>query len=510
MGAFANAIAGVYATLFGLIANIIGTITGAFLAASVGIFNWITSENFISLSYTKLDNPFIQVGWTLTRDLTNIFFVIALIIIGIGTALRRQNYQYQKALPTLIAIILLINFTPVILGLIVDASNIIMNFFLQGGFASGNSFVNQALSQWANVGSLAKGLKFWDPTASSEATAAAAGSIVLIFFNLIAALIYLIFAFVFIVRYIAIWTLTILSPLAFASFVLPATKGPIWNLWWKQFTQWSIVGPIAAFFLYLGDHLMRVATQPGFISSSLAETSQAPGFSGIFNSILPYFIGLAFLIIGLFASLTFAPMGAKGIIQAGQKGINKASTIASRAGWQGMKDVARAPVRFGQGVFGALKGQRLQDKAFAQQFFPGVPQKEAEKMWRAQTTPTQRMKVGLKRTGEAIGKGLKGAVPAPMKKAAQEIFKAPGAFVEGVKKDGVGKVWDVAKKEASKITATEGLRKAVADVWGAARGKTKKKGKKGTKTGFIHCPICSKEIHASAKACSECGANLEE
>ena len=90
---FAGALAGVFATLFGLISNILGTITGAFLGLAVMIFNWVTSSSFISLSYTQLDNPFIKIGWELTRDLTNIFFVLGLVVIGLGTALRLTGYQ---------------------------------------------------------------------------------------------------------------------------------------------------------------------------------------------------------------------------------------------------------------------------------------------------------------------------------------------------------------------------------------------------------------------------------
>jgi hypothetical protein len=316
MGVIASALIGVFSVLFGLIANILATITGAFLALAVAVFNWVTSEQFISLSYTNLaGNPFLEIGWTLTRDLTNIFFVIALLIIGLGTTLRITGYQAKKTLPTLIIIALLINFTPVILGLIVDASNIVMNFFLQGGFSGGNTFVNLAFSQWGNIGSLVKGAKFWDPTASNEAIAAAAGSIILVGFNFLAALIYLLFAFIFIFRYVAIWTLVILSPFAFASYILPATRG-IWSQWWRHFIQWSIIGIVAAFFLYLGDHFIRHVTPDKL--SKISEVTTAPGLAGIFNSILPYFIAIAFLAIGFFMAISTSAGGAGQIINLGK------------------------------------------------------------------------------------------------------------------------------------------------------------------------------------------------
>src|SRR3989344_2860280 len=293
---FAGALAGVFATLFGLISNILGSITGAFLGLAVMIFNWVTSSSFIAL---------------------------------------------------------LINFTPVILGLVVDAANIAMNFFVQGGFGGGNSFANYATSQWGNIGSLVGGVRFWDPTANQEAIAAAVGSFVLIFFNLIAGLIYLLFAFIFIIRYIAIWTLVILSPFAFACYIFPATK-KVFTQWWQAFLQWSLIGVIAAFFLYLGDHFIRTATQEKFLATSMGEITNASGLAPIINSIMPYFVAITFLFIGLIMSLTFAPKGADAIIKGGQRGINKASQIYRKKAWGATKAIGRAatapPRGFAQGM----------------------------------------------------------------------------------------------------------------------------------------------------------------
>ncbi|GAI48319.1 unnamed protein product, partial [marine sediment metagenome] len=106
-------------------------LANVFLSMSIAILGVVTSPGFISLSYTNpAGNEFLAVGWALTRDLANIGFVIILVIIGLATALKIREYQWQKTLPLLIGIALLINFTPVILGLIVDASNIMMHFFL--------------------------------------------------------------------------------------------------------------------------------------------------------------------------------------------------------------------------------------------------------------------------------------------------------------------------------------------------------------------------------------------
>ena len=104
------------------------------------LLRFVLGPNFINVPYTT--NEFVTLGWTLTRDFANIFFIIVLVIIGLATALRIKEYQWQKTLPLLLGIALLINFTPVILGLIIDASNIIMNFFVSG-IAEGGFFVSR-------------------------------------------------------------------------------------------------------------------------------------------------------------------------------------------------------------------------------------------------------------------------------------------------------------------------------------------------------------------------------
>ena len=327
----------------GHIFNLLATLTGALLGFAVYIFNWVASDNFISLSYTNAGlaagdgnfNVFIDIGWTLTRDLTNIFFVLGLVVIGLSTALRINDYQAKRILPKLIIIALLINFTPILLGLIVDAANIAMNFFIQGGFNSGISFANYTTNQWANISNslLGEGSSFWDPAATKESIAAATGALVLIFFNLIAALLYLLFAFIFIFRYVAIWTLVILSPLAFAAYIFPTTKR-YFTTWWNQFIQWTIIGVFAAFFLYLGDHFIRLATNPEVLHAALTGTEDASIFALLLNNFLPYGIALVFLFLGFMMTMNSSAMGSKMVIGWGKslgRGMAWGSKVAGTA-----------------------------------------------------------------------------------------------------------------------------------------------------------------------------------
>lgn len=292
-------------------------ISFAILGLASLILAWVTSPHFIGLSYTT--NDFVMLGWTLTRDLANMFFIIVLVVIGLATALRRGDYGAKKALPLLILIALLINFTPVITGLIIDASNIVMRFFLAEGtgldlFVAGLNTIK---------GSVASELKELDlKDIWGVALLTLISPFFLIIFNLLAAAMLFLFAALFIMRYVAIWMLVILSPIAFLFYILPATK-KYFNLWWDQFIQWCLIGVTAAFFLYLSNQLAAIIGKGGFVLE--------PEGLGLLAPIMPLMIVLGFLIFGFFATLSISAGGASQIIA----GTKKGGKWAARKGYVG-------------------------------------------------------------------------------------------------------------------------------------------------------------------------------
>lgn len=70
-------------------------------------------------------------GWRLVRDFVNIWFILILLFIAIGTILRIPSYQAKKLLLILILMALIVNFSMPISKLIIDVSNIISFQFLK-------------------------------------------------------------------------------------------------------------------------------------------------------------------------------------------------------------------------------------------------------------------------------------------------------------------------------------------------------------------------------------------
>lgn len=303
---------------FALVAMILGVLAEISLAV-MGIARLIlalvTSPYFINLPYTS--GGIIDVGWPIVRDFANLGFALALLWIGLATALKLSEYEAKKTLPRLILMILLVNFSPVICGVVVDAANIVMNFFL-GAIGDWTPIWNFAKSIVADVFNIFTSKFFTEPV-SLEAVARA--SIIIVFCEL-TGFFFLLYAMLFIVRYVAIWVLVILSPLAFFAFTFSKTSS-YWKQWWNQFIQWTIIGIPASFFLYLSYQILDKINTTTMPPPPPDFWGDFIGLSVIMNQVMIFMPVLVLLLFGFMMSLSSGAMGANAIISTGKK-LNKA------------------------------------------------------------------------------------------------------------------------------------------------------------------------------------------
>jgi len=385
-------------TIINLVLQLVLVISNLILGLAGVILSWVLSPYFMSLPYTY--GGIVDVGWPIVRDFINMFFIIALVIIGLATALRIKEYQAQKTLPLLIVIAILINFTPVICGVILDASNILMNFFLEEltGFKMlGNMFSAQGTML---LGALQH---FYNPL---ESLALMGKTLVMIIFDWIAAFIFFMFALLFVMRYVMIWVLVIVSPIAFFSRIFPASQRYLfksilgWDEWWKQFIEWSIIGIVATFFIYLAEQLMVMAPGwiPGIPPGGVWGIITTPLVDFI-NNLLPWGVMLAFLIIGFFVATSTSAMGAGAITSwFKEKGVG----IAKGAG---------------RGVAGLAKV----GAATASLRYLGRP---------AEALARRMERVGAPWAGEKGIRGMIGKGLAPVRIAGAQLERAPAALKE--------------------------------------------------------------------------------
>ena len=187
-GAAGDAVANIGEQLFVALIRFAGTvllsITGALVGLAAMLLGWVTSPGFMGVSFTGTDNIMVTNGWRVVRDLTNMFIVLGFVVIGIATILRIREYEARKILIPLIAIALLVNFSRVFCGLIIDGSNIIMDHFLTQGGQVSLGFTYTLKTQLATL---------W--TASDDVLMNLGVVTGYVFFNLIAFIAFLLFAF---------------------------------------------------------------------------------------------------------------------------------------------------------------------------------------------------------------------------------------------------------------------------------------------------------------------------
>lgn len=309
---FGPAILGITAALYFL----------AFLAAWLAsvLIEVIKVVALSSLSIPVLPNSGIEVvtvGWTFTRDFVNLLFILILVFIGLATILRIQSYQLQKTLPLLIMVALLVNFSGVFVGFIVDMANLVTSVFVQK--IQGASF---ALDSTVAIGkSVVQSLLEFVTrmTDIGAIVVPAAKAVVFLIFYATFSLILFIVMLLFIVRVGFLWLLTILAPLAFAAYILPATKR-LTGQWFQQLIQWAIIGIPMTFFLWLAQKAILGAPEilAAFRGIGPDIVGPDPGLAQLIMSFTGPVVALLILGAGVMISMQFAPATSKAIINIGK------------------------------------------------------------------------------------------------------------------------------------------------------------------------------------------------
>jgi preprotein translocase subunit Sec61beta len=283
--------------------------------------------------------PFVEAGWLFTRNLVNVFLLLIVAITGFATILRFQEYDAKKILPRLILVALLVNFSGVAVAFVVDIANIFTSFFLSKvtNFGLGIDTTLQLL-QTTKDGAIdiLKGMFNNDPLSFLvKAFTPAANALAIGVFFLLLILVLFVVLLLFIVRIVILWILTILSPIAFAMSVLPATQS-LWKQWRTQLFQWAFIGIPMSFFLWLSAIIVK---NMGQVEATFGRGT----FSGEsdLTAVLASFLGpmaaIVTLIVGVSVSMTFAPTFGKTVADFGKKagiriGVGAGSAVLRKYG----------------------------------------------------------------------------------------------------------------------------------------------------------------------------------
>ena len=181
--------------------------------------------------------------WRLVRDLSNMFFIVVMVMIAFATMLKLEQYKWQRLLPKLVIMAILINFSKTISLIILDFGQLLMMTFVRAfkDIAVDNLITGLKLG---DMFTMAKSVRSgWDAT---KLLIAPLLSIIMI---AVATIVMLTLVVILLSRMVILWVLIAISPAAYLTNVLDATK-QYWSKWWSFFIKTVFLGPTLAFFLW--------------------------------------------------------------------------------------------------------------------------------------------------------------------------------------------------------------------------------------------------------------------
>jgi hypothetical protein len=312
-----------------LIKQIINGVLGIFQELIYAIFFYFVAP-FIQamLSIHPYTDTFVAViypGWEVVRNLCNMLFVIALVVIALATLFRIDSYQFKHLIVQLIIAALLINFSLVIAQAILALADTVQAQFLPANVTvirslAGNLMVNNWRDAFFTMGS---------PFTSNTNAGSLADVVQPLFFFSLSLGSFAVFCAIMVflvIRIIALWILLLVSPIAYACGVLPATAS-YRATWWQYFIKYAFFTPIMAFFLNMtavmanqytsgGNPILKSLSDPAAIASLRNSDVAAFVFRLASNLLL-----LIFLVAGLKVADAAGVFGAHGITAIAQNGI---------------------------------------------------------------------------------------------------------------------------------------------------------------------------------------------
>lgn len=299
--AVVGSVAGLLGGLLG--DNLVGKVLDGFFSIISTIAQWIVAL-FINFSATLLNlsielntirvtdfQPVVTAN-AFTTQLANMFLIALLILIALATILQIESYGVRKILPLLLVLAIVVNFSTLAVGMIIDVGNVLFDFFWSSSnfqgislneyiirnlkiteFISGNSTIVEDLLAKTNTGA----------EHTSAAAVSGALSMVIILIGFFAGYVFLRLALLLLMRIGVFWFLIMTAPVVFVFAALPQGKG-YFKEWWKQLLNWSFLGAFVLFFIFFGLIIWTA------LNSFMLNTSVPGGTTRDFSSLAMIYI----------------------------------------------------------------------------------------------------------------------------------------------------------------------------------------------------------------------------
>ena len=339
--------------LFALILVVVGQIFDLSIYLSI-----IGIKDFFSLEAVSL-------GWAMARDAVNVIFIFMLFWYAFQTVSGTAKADATKTIVSLVLLAVLVNFSGVIVKLVVDGSNIVaIQFYRQitngGDFAlNGSTLKSGQIANFTGVAQkIRNGLNLQrigtvvqqaeqgpdisDPGKElANNTTSFFGMIAAVFWGIImiivTSFILLAASIMFVARTVYLVFLYIIAPLMIGLQILPTFKSNFED-WQKTLISQALFAPAYLFFLMLVLNII----EKGGVGSMVDKTGTnfiSSTYNGIVTTSFSFIILIAMMLLSLFVAKKMSAAGMSLAIQGATKGTAVATTFA-----------AGTAARFGRGI----------------------------------------------------------------------------------------------------------------------------------------------------------------
>jgi hypothetical protein len=365
-------------------------------------------DNLLTIRPELLQDKGTLVAWQRFRDIANVLFVIAFLIIIYSqiTSVGISNYGVKKLIPKLIISAILVNASYILCQLAVDISNIL------------GSGMYQLLGNGIQVGvdGAATGPSGWEKFMGFALAGAAVVLLVIaIMLAPTALLAFMIILLIVVARQALVILLIVVAPIAFVAYLLPNTE-QWFKKWWKAFVATLMVFPIIGI-------VFGASTLASKILMGIAGDAGNADGTGTGDDQLLAIVALGVQAIPLFA----VPALLKGSLSAAGSVGAKISGMADRSQNRAVKSVgSKSKEVYGNSAFARGRSARKAGKEAykTQRYAEGVSGTDKGILGRA------RRRASLGVTGQTFTKGGAFAQERALGSAVAASHKAANEAVE--------------------------------------------------------------------------------
>ncbi|MBI4919817.1 hypothetical protein HY838_00745 [Candidatus Azambacteria bacterium] len=300
------------------VSTIFGAIFGVILYLEAQIIDYILSPSNFSFTNAMV----VKLGWGITRDLGNMFLILILLVIAFSTVLRIQSYAIKQLWWKVLVAALLVNFSLVIAGFIIDFTQVLTTYFIKQSTGQGFTTITVKLANAMKI------TNFYNPALpttvmqgitqfGASAVAGLVGMVLTLIGLVITVFVFGATAIFLIVRILYIWMLLIFAPIVWMLWILPATS-KYFSQWWNKFIQWAFFAPIYVFMIYLSlsifDQSGKIRGDVFFGTSPQGWNTVADGLTQVSlpSAIFQWILVIALMFGALIVAQNFGVYGAKG------------------------------------------------------------------------------------------------------------------------------------------------------------------------------------------------------